>query len=52
MDDPQRDRPPLVCCHGGPGFWDTFGGLARAALLGHSWGPSWPCATPWPARAG
>jgi proline iminopeptidase len=31
---------PLVLCHGGPGFWDTFGGLA--GLLGdtvtvHRW---------------
>jgi proline iminopeptidase len=25
---------PLVLCHGGPGFWDTFGGLA--GLLGDS----------------
>src|SRR5215217_4702817 len=41
---------PLVLCHGGPGFWDTFEdqadldavldhhGLVRASLLGHSWG--------------
>src|SRR5215213_2375029 len=41
---------PLVLCHGGPGFWDTFEdladleavldhhGLVRVSLLGHSWG--------------
>jgi proline iminopeptidase len=25
---------PLILCHGGPGFWDTFGGLA--GLLGNT----------------